>query len=114
MATFKLPLSGNVTQSILPWNWAITGGQYGLINVQLGDSANPQAEAAILENVGSYGRQLGRIGDALAVILDHLEREDESLKKNKAIIALRDQLRDIHNVKAKHPSATAGASSAIS
>ncbi|HKO09568.1 MAG TPA: hypothetical protein VJ487_17835 [Alphaproteobacteria bacterium] len=109
MATFRLPLSGNVTQAINPWSWAFnpTGGQYGLINVELGSSENPAAEGAILENVGSYGKQLGRIGDALLVLLDHLERQDASLKRNPAIIALRQQVRAVGKVKDKHPRATA-------
>jgi hypothetical protein len=101
MATFSLPLSGNVTQSILPWTWNV--GQYGLINVEVGASENTAAEKAILDYVGSYGKQLGRIGDALIVLLDHLERKDARLKKNEAIIALRQQVDAVGNVKNKHP-----------
>jgi hypothetical protein len=37
----------------------------GLININLGQSSAPEVEQEILEDVGSYGRQLGRIGDAL-------------------------------------------------
>ena len=61
MPTFKLPLSGDVTQSINPWNWfwRSVGGQFGLININLGKSADPDLESQILEDVGSYGRQLG-------------------------------------------------------
>jgi len=102
MATFRLPLSGNVTQSFFPWAWNFIGAQYGLINVELGTSENPEAEKATLDNVGSYGKQLGRIGEVPLVLLDHLEREDASLKNNKAIIALRQPLNSVQNVKNKH------------
>jgi hypothetical protein len=98
MTTFRLPLSGNVTQSILPWTWNI-----GPINVEMGESANTDAEKAILDNVGTYGSQLGRVGDALLVILDHLERSDPSLAKSPAIIALRKQIADVQTMKTKHP-----------
>ncbi len=43
----------------------------GCVNINLGTSRNPDVEAEILKDVGSYGRQLGRIGDALDVLLKH-------------------------------------------
>ena len=73
MPDFKLPLSGDVTQTINPWTLLFDpiGSQVGLINVNLGTSSAPAAEAQILSDVASYGKQLGRIGDALVVLLDH-------------------------------------------
>jgi hypothetical protein len=41
------------------------GAQFGLINIDLGDTAESDLERKILDRVGSYGRQIGRIGDAL-------------------------------------------------
>src|SRR5208282_6154236 len=77
MPDVRLPFSGNVTQSINPWTWSFSpmGSQFGLINVNVGQSSDPDTELQILEDVGSYGRQIGRIGDALAVLLKHVRLE---------------------------------------
>ena len=64
MTAFRLPLSGNVSQLISPWAGWFGNSQLGLININLGQSSAPEVEQEILEDVGSYGRQLGRIGDA--------------------------------------------------
>ena len=73
MPTFKLPLSGDVVQSINPFTaWmSPVGSQFGLININLGQSSEPKVEEEVLWDVGTYGRQLGRIGDALVVLLAH-------------------------------------------
>ena len=65
MPTFKLPLSGDVVQSINPFTAFMTGGQFGLVNINLGQSSEPKVEEEVLSDVASYGKQLGRIGDAL-------------------------------------------------
>src|SRR4051794_8258237 len=61
------PFSGGVAQNILPWNWFnnFTGNRFSWFTVNLGRSSAPEVEAEILEEVGSYGRQLGRIGEVL-------------------------------------------------
>ncbi len=73
MPVFRLPLSGNVTQSINPWTWTFNpmGSQFGLVNIELGQSSEPAVEEEILTDVASYGKQLGRIEDALLVLLEH-------------------------------------------
>jgi len=80
MPAFRLPLSGNVTQSINPWTWFFNpvGSQVGLVNIELGQSSNPAIEEEVLSDVASYGKQLGRIEDALLVLLAHL-RPDRPL-----------------------------------
>lgn len=72
--SYKYPLSGDVTQAINPWNWIFSprGGQFGIVNINVGQSADPGLEEEILDEVGSYGRQLGRIGEALEVLLNHV------------------------------------------
>ena len=67
MPTFKLPLSGDVVQSINPFTAFMTGGQFGLVNINLGQSSEPKVEEEVLSDVATYGKQLGRIGDALIV-----------------------------------------------
>ena len=73
MAELKLPLSGNVSQLISPWTawFSALGSQIGLVNIHLGQSSAPEVERDILNEVGSYGKQLGRVGDVLIVLLNH-------------------------------------------
>ena len=57
-------------QAINPLSIYQPGAQFGFFNINLGQTPRPDVEQEILERVGSYGRQLGRIGDALQVLLD--------------------------------------------
>jgi arsenate reductase (glutaredoxin) len=50
-------------QAINPWTFANQGAQLGFVNINLGHTAHPEIEQKVLDEVGSYGRQLGRIGD---------------------------------------------------
>ena len=99
--SYKYPLSGDVTQAINPWNWIFSprGGQFGIVNINVGQSADPGLEEEILDEVGSYGRQLGRIGDALAVLLDNLKLEKLDAAERKAIEDFRFQLEQVRRVK---------------
>jgi hypothetical protein len=101
MPSFKLPLSGDVIQAINPWNWFFKseGGQFGLININLGKSADPDLEQLILDDVGSYGRQLGRIGEALEVLLDHVKLERLDVKERTVIEDFRLQLAQVKRLK---------------
>src|SRR3954451_20201998 len=74
MPEFNLPLSGGVDQVFQLWTslFRAVGSQFGLININLGQSSNPTVEEEVLADVASYGRQLGRIADALAVLLARL------------------------------------------
>lgn len=94
-------------QAINPWSLSQTG-QFGLVNIELGQTPRPDLEGRILEDVGSYGRQLGRIGDALAVILDHMPLKRLKPKERRAIDALRGQLEAIRSVKAPAEAAGGG------
>jgi hypothetical protein len=105
MPTFKLPLSGDVVQSINPWTVLFnpTGGQYGLININLGQSSAPEVEQEVLSDVGTYGKQLGRIGDVLIVLLAHFHpRQPLRPDEVKAIDDLKDMLAQIADVKERH------------
>ena len=53
MPAFKLPLSGDVVQSINPFTAFMTGGQFGLININLGQSSEPKVEEDVLSDVPS-------------------------------------------------------------
>jgi hypothetical protein len=103
MPSFKLPLSGDVVQSINPFTAFMTGGQFGLININLGQSSKPEVEQDVLSDVASYGKQLGRIGDALAVLLVHFHpRRPLTADETAAIDALSETLNKIADVKERH------------
>lgn len=101
MPTFKLPLSGDVVQAINPWNWFSEGGQFGFVNINLGKSADPPLEERILDDVGSYGRQLGRMGDVLQVLLDHVKLERLDARECAAVEDFRLQLAQVERLKAQ-------------
>ncbi|MFL6693294.1 MAG: hypothetical protein ACJ8GO_10065 [Ramlibacter sp.] len=104
MPDFKLPLSGDVVQAINPWNWFFRsdGGQFGLVNINLGKSADPALEQKILDDVGSYGRQLGRLGEALEVLLDHVKLERLDAKQRAVLEDFRLQMAQVQRLKAQH------------
>lgn len=104
MPVFKLPLSGDVVQAINPWNFMAkaVGSQFGFININLGRSAAPEIEEDILTEVGSYGRQLGRIGEALEVLVDHLELKSLTEKEETALHAFKAMQAEIDEIKAYH------------
>ena len=109
MPVFRLPLSGNVTQSILPWNWFFSapGGQFGLVNIELGQSSNPAVEEEVLTDVASYGKQLGRIEDALLLLIARVEKTGGlSAEEQKAFAAVKEVTDRIATVKAKHGAET--------
>jgi hypothetical protein len=101
MSNFRLPLSGDVTQSINPLAWFVrwAGNQFGFININLGRSSDPDTEQRILDEVGSYGKQLGRIGDALRVLMNHIRRADLKPEETLALMLLEEQLDEIDRIK---------------
>lgn len=71
MAAFTLPVRlapTNLTQPILP-DWF---DHFSLLTVQIGESSGADVEAAALEKVGTYGRQIGHLAEALEVVINHL------------------------------------------
>jgi hypothetical protein len=95
MATFRLPLSGNVWQDINPFRW-ISGpiGQISLFSVNLGRSSNPEVEEAVLD-VASYGRQLGRLNEALLAVIDNLKTAEFTNEQRNAIEDFKSLTREI-------------------
>lgn len=96
--TFTMP-SGDVTQ-------VFSFGQVGLFNVNLGSSAAPEIESDILKRAGSYGRQIGRIADALEVVVGILDRAGQlnnlAPEEKGAIEALRAVQVMVREVKKDH------------
>ena len=74
------PLGGAVTQAFDMWsNWFQNVGQFGFINIDLGRTEKPELERHILNEVGSYGRQIGRLSEALEVLIDQANLEPSQL-----------------------------------
>ncbi len=98
--TFQLSLAPQkLWQAINPWSFYQQGAQFGLVNIDLGLTPQPQTEQAVLDQVGSYGRQLGRIGDALEVLIKHVPLEGLTPAEKDALDALRGQLAEVRQVK---------------
>jgi len=99
--SWNLPLSGNVKQSILPWTFLFNpvGSQFGLFNINLGQSSDPALEEEILSDVAGYGKQLGRIEDALVVLLNRLDLSSLSVEDRKALEEFRSMTSEIDKVK---------------
>ena len=60
-------------QAINPWFAGSSSDQLGFINIDLGNGDGSK-ERAILNEVGSYGRQLGHLGEALEVVIGVLKQ----------------------------------------
>lgn len=108
MGNVFLPLSGDVSQVLNPWTWTLSpsqGGQVGLFNlsVNVGQSTNPAVEQDVL-SVASYGKQLGRIEDALRLVIDLVEdmASERAIADDKAVIAFRAMMYEIDTIKAQH------------
>ena len=98
--SFKLALAPDqLWQAINPWSFYNQGAQLGLVNINLGQTPHPEIEQKLLDEVGSYGRQLGRIGDALEVLIDHARLKDLSQAETDAIAILKGQLAEVRKVK---------------
>ena len=102
MALFRLPLSGDVVQWINPITWFMSGNQI-TANVYLGESSAPEVETEILDRIGTYGRQLGQISDAMIVLLKYLpDRSNLSAQETEAIDAFEKMAGAIADIKNKH------------
>ncbi|MCK1386145.1 hypothetical protein [Bradyrhizobium sp. 21] len=103
MPVFKLPLSGDVVQSIYPSFFSPTGGQFGLVNITVGQSSAPDVEKDVLSDVAGYGKQIGQIADALLAVIEHLEaRPDHAFADDKAIAAFKELMHSVATVKERH------------
>jgi hypothetical protein len=67
----------------------------------LGKSSDPDLEKEIIQDVGTYGKQLGQIGDALQVLINHVKLDKLTVDEKRAILALQFQLAEVDRLKAK-------------
>jgi hypothetical protein len=96
MQDFSLALApSRLDQVINPWTW-------NLFTINLGQSSDPKVEQRILDEVGTYGRQIGQIGDALGVLvslMDETVRKGLPKPQRDALDKLEDQLRLVELIK---------------
>jgi hypothetical protein len=78
---------GSLDQSILPWTFA------GLV-VNENNSSNPAAEQAVVRK-DSYGRQLGRISDALEFLIARLPEPDKKDNAIQTFVEMKAQIDEI-------------------
>src|SRR3954453_13447853 len=97
------PFSGGVAQNILPWNWFnnFVGNKFSWFTVNLGRSSAPDVEAEILDEVGSYARQLGAVGGVLDVLVNKLPRDPLTDDERPAVEDFSVQMREIKRLKEK-------------
>jgi hypothetical protein len=102
MEEFRISLAPEqLMQAINPWNFYNPGAQFGLVNISLGQTPRPDIERTLLDEVGSYGRQIGRIGDALEVLMRHLDRARLTPEEKDVLAILEGQLAQVRKVKAR-------------
>ncbi|WEJ99989.1 MAG: hypothetical protein P0Y59_24350 [Candidatus Sphingomonas phytovorans] len=100
MKSFQFSLAPEkLWQAINPMTFYQPGAQYGFINIDLGATPKPEVEQDILDEVGSYGRQLGRIGDALEVLMKHVDLKGLSADEQDALSILQGQLAEVRKIK---------------
>ena len=68
-----------------------------------GQSSAPAVEEEVMTDVASYGKQLGRVEEALLVLLDTYQpNRPLSAAEDKAIEALRSMVAKVEDVKKRH------------
>jgi aminoglycoside phosphotransferase (APT) family kinase protein len=100
----RWPLSGDVSQWINPsWWMGSFGQQLGFININETSSADPGVERRIVEEVASYGRQLGWISEALEVVMGCVRNagltDNLTGAEQVALDRLKRLVEDVHRVK---------------
>jgi hypothetical protein len=92
-----------LAQLINPLYWLTSGtGQIGFVNISGQASAKPEVEADIIENVATYGRQLGRITDVLNAILKDMAAHTWTGEAANAVEQFNQMNAQIAAVKAGH------------
>jgi hypothetical protein len=85
-------------QAINPWTFT-NSGQWGLINISFGATPRPDIEQEVLQEVGSYGKQLGRLGDALEVLIRRLDTDTLSKDERDTLEVALGQLAQVRAIK---------------
>jgi len=76
--------------------------QIGFININNMSSGDSDLEKSIIREVGSYGRQLGRITEALQAVFSHLDYTNWGSDEQQAVKDFTRMAHDIQAHKRKH------------
>jgi hypothetical protein len=104
MANVNIPVRlapENLNQQILP------GWQFSLFSVDLGDSSDPDTEKAMIGKIGSYGKQIGHLAEALEVVINELGLLEKSALPVKSRDALLVFMGDVAAARGVKPLRTA-------
>ena len=107
MENVQIPLQlapGTLYQPILP------GWQISLFSVNLGASSDAEMEKAAIQQVGSYGKQIGHLAEALEVVIKQLKLLDSkglSQEDKDALQVFLGDVAEVRGVKAKEQKQTA-------
>ncbi|MGH2719606.1 MAG: hypothetical protein ACRDJU_13660 [Actinomycetota bacterium] len=80
----RFPLSGDVSEVMTWWAKSLSQ-QTGFININNVDAGDPDTETRVIQEVASYGRQLGWIAEALVAALHRLDGASETPADRAAI-----------------------------
>jgi hypothetical protein len=103
MENVYIPLQlapSSLNQPILP-NWS-----FNLFNVNLGASTNAAIERDALQTVGSYGKQIGHLAEALEIVigkLNLLDSSDLSQSEKDTLQVFLGDISAVRKIKASHP-----------
>jgi hypothetical protein len=99
-APFQLQLAPEqLWQAINPWTFSNQGAQIGLFNISLGQTPRPDIERRVLDEVGSYGRQIGHLGEALEVLIAHFDKASLSQDEKDALAIITGEVAKIRQIK---------------
>jgi hypothetical protein len=97
MENVQLPIQlapSSLYQPILP------GWQLSLFSVNVGASSDADMEKAAIQQVGSYGKQLGHLAEALEIVIKHQKLLESKLLSDKQKDVLQVFLGDVSTIRA--------------
>ncbi len=99
--TTKLPLSGDVSQIINPWTlWLKSlSQQLGFINITNVKSGDWEKEKEIIEDVASYGRQLGWVIEVLDLVVSRMKLNNLTEEERGSLRQFSELIKRIREVK---------------
>lgn len=77
------------------------GSQYNFIGINMGSTSNPDVEREVLKVVGSYGRQIGHIQEALDILLKHVPMSKLSPAEKETLKVLKRDISSVRQIKQK-------------
>ena len=92
--------SGDVSQ---PWSWWY---QFAPVTINQMKTPRPDTETHLVRNVASYGRQLGRMQDVLAILIDRLDPQSLDSNGKAAVNAYQEMSNEIAAAKLGLPAPT--------